>query len=261
MSSNGALPMSAVKGIGAIMTEPEASPEKIRIAAVGDLHVKDDQSVSMREIFADASRNADILVLAGDLTEHGRPREAEILAEELRSCSIPVIGVLGNHDVESGHADEIKSVLHRGGMHVLDGDIYELHGVGFVGVKGFGGGFGRRMLGAFGEPAIKAFVNESVNEALRLESAMHAMKNDRIVVVLHYSPISGTLEGEPPEIWPFLGSTRLADTIDRFEVKAVLHGHAHYGTYQANTLTGIPVYNVSMPVAKPSGKAYGLIIV
>jgi uncharacterized protein len=145
-------------------------------------------------------------------------------------------------------------------MHVLDGDTFEVNGVGFVGVKGFGGGFGRRMLGAFGETAIKAFVAESVNEALRLENALHTMTTDRIVVILHYAPIEGTLEGEPKEIWPFLGSTRLVETIDRFKtkIKAVFHGHSHHGIYQAQTLAGIPVFNVAMPIEKPSGKAYGL---
>lgn len=245
------------------ITETETGPAPLRIAAVGDLHVKEDQSAPIHELFADASKNADILVLAGDLTDHGHIREAEILAEELRTCSIPVVGVLGNHDYENDHAQEIKDILRRGGMRVLDGDSFELRGVGFVGVKGFAGGFGRRMLGPFGEPAIKAFVQESVNESLRLEHALHAMTSERIVVILHYSPVEGTLEGEVREIWPFLGSTRLAETIDRCKskVKAVFHGHAHHGIYQAKTMIGIPVYNVAMPVEKPDGKSYGLITV
>lgn len=246
--------MSAGKENGGTMAET------LRIAAVADIHVKEGQTAPMRELFQEASREADVLVLAGDLTDHGRIREAEILAEDLRFCTIPVVGVLGNHDYEAGHADEIKEILRKGGMQVLDGDTFEVDGVGFVGVKGFGGGFGRRMLGSFGEPAIKAFVTESVNEAMSLENAAHTLNTDRIVVVLHYSPIEGTLEGEPREIWPFLGSTRLVETIDRFKakVKAVFHGHAHYGTYQAQTLAGIPVFNVAMPVEKPGGKAYGL---
>lgn len=233
----------------------------LRVAAIGDIHVKEDQISPLRDLFADISRNADALVLAGDLTDHGRVREAEILAEELRFCNVPVIGVLGNHDYESDHANEVKEILRKAGMHLLDGDAYELNNVGFVGVKGFAGGFGRRMLGAFGEPALKAFVAESVKEAMHLENALHTLNTDRIVVVLHYSPVSGTLEGEPQEIWPYLGSSRLAETIDRFNVSVVFHGHAHHGTYKSQTLTGIPVYNVAMPMEKPTGKPYGLVTV
>lgn len=245
------------------MTEEKNEEREIRVAAVGDLHVKEDRSNPLREMFAEVSKEADILVLTGDLTDHGRVAEAEILAEELRSCTIPVVGVLGNHDYENDHADEIKRVLKEGGMHVLDGDTFEVGGVGFVGVKGFAGGYGRRMLGAFGEPVLKAFVAEGVKEALLLENALHTLTNDRIVVALHYSPIEGTLEGEPREIWPFLGSTRLVETIDRFKskVRAVFHGHAHKGVFHANTLAGIPVYNVAMPVEKPDGKDYAVITV
>ena len=241
------------------MTESDSST--LRIAAVGDIHMKDEPVTSIRELFSESCRIADVLVLAGDLTDHGRLQEAEMLAEELRFCTIPVIGVMGNHDYENEHAPEIKAILRKAGMHLLDGDTFELNGVGFVGVKGFAGGFGRRMLGAFGEPAIKAFVAESVNEAMHLENALHTLNNDRIVVVLHYSPVAGTLEGEPLEIWPFLGSSRLAETIDRFNISAVIHGHAHHGAYQAHTPAGTPVYNVAIPVNKPSGKAYGLITV
>lgn len=236
----------------------------MRVAAVGDLHMKEDQTQPLRELFADACRHADILVLCGDLTDHGRIKEAELLADQLRTCSIPVVGVLGNHDYDAGHHEEVISILRKsGGMHVLDGDTFELNGVGFVGVKGFGGGYGKRMLGSFGEPAIKAFVAESVNESMRLENALHSLTTDRIVVALHYSPIEGTLKGEFFEIWPFLGSTRLAETIDRFKskVKAVFHGHAHHGIYQAETMVGVPVYNVAWPVFKPTGKPYGLVTV
>ncbi len=244
------------------MTELDANPpETLRIAAIGDIHVKEDQTNPMRDIFAEATRHADVLVLAGDLTDHGRIREAEILAEDIRSCTIPVVGVLGNHDYESGHAEQVIDILKRSGMHILDGDTYELNGVGFAGSKGFAGGFGRRMLGAFGEPAIKAFVSESVNEAMHLENAMHTLTTDRIVVVLHYSPITGTLDGEPLEIWPFLGSSRLAETIDRFPVSAVFHGHAHNGSYHAKTLAGVPVYNVALPLKKPSEKPFAIVTV
>jgi len=247
--------MSAVKANGA-MTDA-ANP--LRIAAIGDLHVKEDQSAPYRELFGEISREADVLVLTGDLTDLGRPREAEILAEDLRACSIPVVGVLGNHDYECGHEDDIKAIIKSAGVHLLDGSSHEVDGVGFVGVKGFAGGFGRRMLGSFGEVAIKTFVAETMNEAMRLENAMRSVRAQRAVVVLHYSPIAETVEGEPLEIFPFLGSSRLAETIDRFKVSAVLHGHAHRGKYEGRTPAGAAVYNVAYHIEKPSGRAYALI--
>jgi Icc-related predicted phosphoesterase len=131
--------------------------------------------------------------------------------------------------------------------------------VGFVGVKGFGGGFGRRMLGSFGEPAIKTFVGEAISEAMLLENALRAVKQERAVVVLHYAPVVDTVEGEPPEIYPFLGSSRLGETIDRFKVSAVLHGHAHSGRYEGRTPGGAPVYNVAVQIQKPNGRPYALI--
>src|SRR5918999_139185 len=165
------------------MTE-ETKP--LKIAAIGDLHVKEDHSTPYRELFGEISREADVLVLTGDLTDLGKPREAEILAEDLRACSIPVVGVLGNHDYECGHESEIKAIIKGAGVHLLDGSSHEIDGVGFVGVKGFAGGFGRRMLGAFGESAIKTFVAETISEAMRLENAMRGVKSQRALVVLHY---------------------------------------------------------------------------
>jgi Icc-related predicted phosphoesterase len=232
---------------------------KLRIAAVGDLHVKSESAGSQRELLTEVSRSADVLVLAGDLTDLGMIREAEVLAEELRACNIPVVAVLGNHDYESGAVEDVSKIIRQAGVHLLDGQSVEIDGVGFVGVKGFVGGFGRRMLGSFGEPAIKAMVAESVNEAIRLENAMRQVRAERSVVVLHYSPIQETVEGEPPEIFPFLGSSRLAETIDRFKVNAVVHGHAHRGTYEGRTPGGAPVYNVAMHIEKPSGRPYALL--
>jgi Icc-related predicted phosphoesterase len=231
----------------------------LKIASLGDLHVKEDKAPSLRELFGEISQAADVFVLCGDLTDTGKPKEAEILAEELRACSIPVIGVLGNHDYESGQADKVADILKSAGMHLLDGQSYEVDGVGFVGVKGFIGGFGKRMLSAFGETSIKTLVAESLNEAMRLENAMRTVKNERAVVVLHYAPIPGTSEGEPLEIFPFLGSSRLAETIDRFKVSAVMHGHAHRGKYEGRTPGGAPVYNVAFNVEKPTGRPYALI--
>ena len=172
---------------------------------------------------------------------------------------MPVIAVLGNHDYECGHVDEVREILRGAGVRLLDGSSCEIEGVGFVGVKGFVGGFGRRMLGAFGEPAIKLMVQESTNEAMRLENAMRSVRTERSVVVLHYAPIPETVAGEPLEIFPFLGSSRLAETIDRFKVSAVVHGHAHRGVYEGRTPGGAPVYNVARQIEKPSGRPYALL--
>ncbi len=241
-------------------TEAGKSPNGVlKVAALGDLHVKEDHSAPYRELFGEISKAADVLVLAGDLTDLGRPREAEVLAEDLRACSVPVIAVLGNHDYECGCAEEVAKILKQAGVRLLDGQAIEIDGVGFVGVKGFVGGFGRRMLGSFGEPIIKAMVAESTNEALRLENAMRQVRSKRAVVVLHYAPVAETVEGEPLEIYPFLGSSRLAETIDRFAVTAVVHGHAHRGAYEGRTPGGAPVYNVAIQIQKPTGRPYALL--
>jgi uncharacterized protein len=239
--------------------EGAAGGDTIKVAAIADLHVKEEKPASHRELFGEISQAADVLVLAGDLTDLGKPREAEILAEDLRSCSIPVVAVLGNHDYECGAVEEIAAILRKAGVHLLDGQATEISGVGFVGVKGFVGGFGRRMLGSFGEPAIKAMVAESVSEAIRLENAMRQARTERTLAILHYSPIAETLEGEPLEIFPFLGSSRLAETIDRFKISAVVHGHAHRGAYEGRTPGGAPVYNVAMHIEKPTGRPYALL--
>jgi Icc-related predicted phosphoesterase len=231
----------------------------LKVAAIGDLHVKEDGTASFRELFGEISRSADVLVIAGDLTDLGKRREAEILAEDLRACSIPVVAVLGNHDYECGCVEEVSHILRQGGVRLLDGQTTEIEGVGFVGVKGFAGGFGRRMLGSFGEPAIKAMVAEGVNEAIRLENAMRQVRSERALVILHYAPIPETIAGEPLEIFPFLGSSRLAETIDRFRVSAVVHGHAHRGAYEGRTPGGAPVYNVAMHIEKPNGRPYALL--
>jgi Icc-related predicted phosphoesterase len=236
-----------------------ATSDLLTFAAIGDLHVREDRTSLYRELFAEISTKAEVLVLCGDLTDVGKPREAEVLAEDLRACSIPVVGVLGNHDYESDQAEEVEKILKSAGMHLLNGHSYETNGVAFVGVKGFVGGFGRRMLASFGEAVLKTFVAESVKEAMRLENAMRAVGNERAVVVLHYAPIVDTVEGEPLEIFPFLGSSRLGETIDRFKVSAVVHGHAHHGRYQGHTPRGAPVYNVAFPVEKSTGRPYALI--
>jgi Icc-related predicted phosphoesterase len=238
------------------MTEPNGA---MKVAAMGDLHVREDNASAYRDLFGEISREADVLVLAGDLTDLGKPREAELLAQDLKACSIPVVGVLGNHDYECGCAEEVAHILRDAGMKLLDGQAAEIDGVGFVGVKGFAGGFGRRMLGSFGEPAIKQFVAESVNETMRLENAMRGVRAKRSVVVLHYAPVVDTIESEPLEIYPFLGSSRLAETIDRFQVSAIVHGHAHRGRFEGRTPGGQRVFNVARHIEKPGGKPYAAI--
>lgn len=223
---------------------------------MADLHVREDGSVRYRDFFADVSTKADVLVLAGDLTDLGKPEEAQLLAEDLRSCSIPVVAVLGNHDYESDMVAEVSAILRDAGVKLLDGQATEIEGVGFVGVKGFAGGFGRRMLGSFGEPAIKAMVAEGMAEAIKLENAMRQVRAERALVVLHYAPIEATVVGEPLEIYPFLGSSRLAETIDRFKVSAVVHGHAHRGAHEGATPGGAPVFNVARHIPKPTGAEY-----
>lgn len=235
-------------------------PAPLRVAAIGDVHAAPSHKGQWKEAFAQAAGEADVLCLCGDLTNIGTAAEAEALAEDLRACSIPVLAVLGNHDHQGGHPDAVQSVLAQAGVRFLENETVQIGGVGFAGVKGFGGGFDGKMLDAFGEAAIKQFVQEAIDEALRLEHALKMLDTDRTVVVLHYAPICGTVVGEPEAIFPFLGSSRLAETIDRFEsIRAVFHGHAHRGTYAGRTRRGIPVYNVAAQIEKPTGKPYALV--
>src|SRR3954449_4461417 len=247
-SSSGASPRRSAT----LKSNMSAGDGKLRVAAIGDLHVMEDSVAPFRELFTEISSAADVLLLCGDLTNFGKTSEAEILAEDIRSCAIPVLGVLGNHDYECGQPERVAEILHEAGMIVLDEQAHEIDGVGFAGVKGFLGGFGRGELAPFGEPIVKAFVDEALNEARKLENALRSLRTERSVAVLHYSPIVGTIEGEPPEIFQYLGSARLCDPIDRFDhVKAVVHGHAHHGTYEGRTPLGKPVYNVAQFVLKP----------
>ena len=221
----------------------------LRIAAVGDLHVSKDAQGKFQPLFRQINDAADVLLLCGDFTDYGLPEEARILARDLTaSVKIPVIAVLGNHDFEAGRQTEIGQILVDGGVRVLDGEVTEVQGVGFAGVKGFAGGFGRGALGPWGETAIKQFVQAAVDEALKLEAALARLRTSTRVAVLHYSPIRATVEGEPVEIFPYLGSSRLEEPINRYRVSAVFHGHAHRGAPEGRTATGIPVYNVSMPL-------------
>jgi Icc-related predicted phosphoesterase len=221
----------------------------LRIAAVADIHVKKTSAGSLQPLFAQATEDADVLLLCGDLTDYGTSEEARILAREITtSLRIPAIAVLGNHDFESNNEKELVQILSDAGVVVLDGDSYELHGVGFAGVKGFAGGFGRRALGAWGEQIIKNFVHEAIDESLKLEAALARLRTPQKIAVLHYSPIQATVEGEPLEIVAFLGSSRLEEPIDRYRVNAVFHGHAHRGAPEGRTKNAAPVYNVAMTV-------------
>jgi Icc-related predicted phosphoesterase len=233
---------------------------KLRIAATADLHYGKHSRGMMNDAFAEISRNADLLLLCGDLTDYGLPEEAEELTTDIRATvRIPMLAVLGNHDFESGQSELVCKVLDEAGINVLNGEAIEIAGVGFAGIAGFGGGFGRRMLNAWGEPLIKEFVQESISHAVRLEQALAKLQTEQRIAVLHYSPIRATLEGEDPEIFAFLGSSRLEEPINRFRVSAVFHGHAHNGIADGKTSTGVPVYNVSAPALRKTGKPYRIV--
>jgi Icc-related predicted phosphoesterase len=222
----------------------------VRLAALSDIHYSKSSQGSLQPLFTQIAEAADVLLLGGDLTDYGLPEEARILAKDLAPVKIPVVAVLGNHDYEAGEEKELSRILTDVGVHILDGDTWEYHNVGFAGVRGFCGGFGRGALGPWGEKIIKDFVHEAVQEALKLESALARLKSDHRIVLLHYAPIRATVEGEPLEIFPFLGSSRLEDPISRFDVTAVFHGHAHKGAPEGRTQTGIPVFNVAQAVLK-----------
>jgi Icc-related predicted phosphoesterase len=219
----------------------------VRVAALGDLHCSKTSQGAFHPLFAKIAESADVLLIAGDLTDYGLPDEARVLARELTAIHLPIVAVLGNHDLESGKGDEVRQIVCDAGVVVLDGDAYETQGVGIAGVKG-GGGFGQRALGPWGETIIKQFVREAVDEALKLEAALARLRTRHLLALLHYSPIQQTVEGEPLEIYPFLGSSRLEEPLNRYPVSLVVHGHAHRGQLQGTTTKGVPVYNVSMPL-------------
>lgn len=222
--------------------------KSVRIAALADLHCMRTSAGKFQPLFAQVAESADMLLIAGDLTDTGQPEEARILARELSALRIPGIAVLGNHDCESGHQEEVIHILTDAGLTVLDGDATEVLGIGIAGVKGFCGGFGNHALGPWGEPTIKQFVHEAVNEALKLEASLARLRSARQIVLLHYSPVQQTVEGEPMEIYPFVGSSRLEEPISRFPVSLVVHGHAHRGRHEGRTKNDVPVYNVSLPL-------------
>lgn len=240
----------------------EKSAGTLRIAAVGDLHFGGEGhgvgKALVARLVAAVEEAADVLVLCGDLTTHGTPDQVRDLLVALDGLTVPAVTVLGNHDVESGAADEVKSLLCERGVQVLDGTAVEVNGVGFAGVKGFAGGFGRASLGAFGEPIIKAFVQEALDEALKLENALRKLATPVKVAVLHYAPIADTIVGEPLEIQAFLGSSRLLPPLETMEVDVAFHGHAHTGAVEGRTPGGVPVFNVSLPLLQRDDRLFYL---
>jgi Icc-related predicted phosphoesterase len=218
---------------------------RLRLGAVADLHCTKKAADNTKNLLSAMAHEADVLLLGGDLCDAGLPEEAEILAREISSLKVPVVAVLGNHDYEAGKAPEIVEILSNAGVNVLDGKSCEIYGVGFAGVKGFAGGFGERALQPWGEATIKVFVHEAVEEALKLESALAGLRTPSRIALLHYSPIVETVIGEAPEIFPFLGSSRLEDPLNRYPVAAIFHGHAHRGSPEGVTKGGIPVFNVA----------------
>jgi Icc-related predicted phosphoesterase len=222
--------------------------DKVRIAAIADLHYQKTSHGVLRELFAHIGKSADVLLICGDLVHLGLPEETEVLVQELAVVKLPVIAVLGNHEFESSKQEQVKKILVEAGIVVLDGTACEYYGVGFAGVKGFAGGFGRLALEPWGEQSIKDFVKETVRESLKLESALASLRTSRLVALLHYAPIRATVEGEPPEILPFLGSSRLEEPLNRYNVTVAFHGHAHRGQPEGKTREGTPVYNVALRV-------------
>lgn len=224
------------------------SQDVVRVAAIGDLHCTKSSGGSLRGIFQQAADAADLLLLCGDLTDYGLPEETHVLVEELSVARIPIVAVLGNHDFESGQQDDVRKILTDAGVRVLDGEACEINGIGIAGAKGFCGGYGRRALGPWGETTIKQFVNEAIQEALKLESALAKLRTSQRIALLHYSPIEATVQGEPLEIFAFLGTSRLEDPLIHYPVNVVFHGHAHRGQPEGRTVNNIPVYNVAKPL-------------
>ncbi len=234
----------------------------IRIAATGDLHYGTDSAGKLRPQLQRLPEHADLFLLAGDLTRYGDPEEAAVLAEELKDVPVPTFAVLGNHDYHLDREKEVVDVLERAGVRVLEGEgtVVQVNGerVGVVGTKGFGGGFAGACGTEFGEREMKAFMGHTREISERLEDALGSLDADIRVVILHYSPVKGTLQGERLEIFPFLGSYLLAEPIDRVGADLIVHGHAHHGTEKGITPGGIHVRNVSLPVINHAYNVYSI---
>ncbi|WP_116103788.1 metallophosphoesterase family protein [Amycolatopsis thermalba] len=235
----------------------------IRVAAVGDVHLGEDARGLLRPALEHLADLADVLLLAGDLTRHGALEEAEVVADVFSGLDRPVVAVLGNHDYHSDRQDDITKLLEDRGIRVLEGASARLEvggqTLGVAGVKGFGGGFAGKCASAFGEREMKAFVEHSIERSEALRAAMMELDDvDHRIALTHYSPIPETLRGEPPEIYPFLGSYQLGEVIDECGADLAIHGHAHFGCEQGVTPGGVRVRNVAQPVIRSAYATYGL---
>ncbi|WP_170990896.1 metallophosphoesterase family protein [Herbidospora galbida] len=232
----------------------------IRVAAVADIHLDPAQRGTYRARLDGIEERADVLLVGGDLTRHGTLDEGKIVAEEFRGLPVPVVFVLGNHDYHSDVEEEIIAVLREAGGIVLDDTAETLFDgrLGVVGGKGFGGGFAGKSASEFGEPETKAFVRHTREIADRWRIALKGLDTEYRVVLSHYSPVKETLAGEPPEIYPFLGSYLLAEAVDAEGADLIVHGHAHAGTEKGMTPGGIRVRNVALPVLRRAYATYCL---
>ena len=226
----------------------------IRIAAAADIHAGPESAGTLAPLLTGLRDEADLLLLGGDLTRAGKPAEAETLVAELADVGIPIVAVLGNPDYESDQAPAIAAILTEAGIHLLDRGsiVLDLAGqrVAIAGTKGFGGGFGAALADNFGEPEMKAWIGHAEAEAETLEALLTALVGDLRIVLLHYSPIPETLDGERLELYPFLGNSMLGEAIDRSGADLVVHGHAHHGSLAGVTPGGVPVRNVAQPVTR-----------
>jgi Icc-related predicted phosphoesterase len=225
---------------------------RIRIAAAGDIHCSEENRVAVAAAFAEAERDADLILLAGDLTTYGEPEQAALLAEICRDVAVPVVAVLGNHDWHADRCAEVTALLEEAGVEMLERrhTVRDVRGtrVGIVGTKGFIGGFPDSELPDFGEPILRRVYAETTAEVAALDAGLAAIADCRLrIALLHYAPTTSTLEGERRVIWAFLGSSRLGVPIARYRPDLVLHGHAHGGTFEGS-IQDVPVYNVAVPV-------------
>lgn len=234
----------------------------MRIAAVGDVHLGTDSRGLLRPALRELPDRADVLLLAGDLTRHGSPAEAEVVATEFADVGVPVVAVLGNHDYHSDAESQMVDMLESCGITVLEGTAttIEVNGqtLGIAGTKGFGGGFAGKCASVFGEPLMREFAGHTLELAEALDRALAALDTDITVALTHYAPVSDTLNGEPREIYPFLGSYLLGETIDEHDIDLAVHGHAHAGTERGTTPGGIRVRNVAQPVIRTAFAVYEL---
>jgi Icc-related predicted phosphoesterase len=222
----------------------------MRLAAVADIHLAaENHERDVRE-FSPVNELADVLVIAGDFTNHGMPEEMRAVLGVVEHIRIPIVAVLGNHDHESGHQDELAGMLRLAGVHLLDGQCFEVDGIGFAGTKGFCGGFAPYELMPFGEQGIKTFVEVAEREAVKLDYGLAQTQALKKVAITHYAPIKETIVGEPEPIFPFLGSSRLERALETHRPVLALHGHAHKGTFSAETKSGIRVCNVALPILR-----------